>query len=136
MSDIPGDKKGGGPPKKVVAKMSTHGPYAAGLCEACHLRGGGNQLILPVEKLCLNCHDLKTNRKHVHGPVASGGCRVCHDPHGSGKAYLLVSDPTTFCFFCHDEAEVKTREVHASATGTQCTDCHDPHSSDSNFMLK
>lgn len=121
----PGDK-----PRNI-----SHGPYAAKLCEACHLRGGG-KLIMPVEELCLNCHDLNIRKKYIHGPVASGGCRVCHEPHGSGRAFLLVAEPTTFCFYCHDEAEVNTREVHASAAGTQCTVCHNPHSSDNNFMLK
>ena len=111
------------------------GPYAAQLCEACHDPGGG-KLVRPVEVLCLYCHDLNIRKKHVHGPVASGGCRVCHEPHGSGSAFLLVSESTTFCFYCHDEAEVGSREVHRTAKGVQCTDCHDPHSSDSDFLLK
>jgi predicted CXXCH cytochrome family protein len=117
-------------------RPTTHGPYAAKMCDACHQRGGSNKLILPVEELCQNCHDLNIQRKHIHGPVASGGCRVCHEPHGSGRAYLLVSEPTTFCFYCHDEAEVGSREVHQASAGTQCTECHDPHSSDGDFMLK
>ena len=113
----------------------SHGPYAAQLCEACHEQGGG-KLHLPVEELCLYCHDLNIRKKHIHGPVASGGCRVCHDPHGSGKAFLLVSESTIFCFTCHDEAEVGAREVHRTAKDAQCTDCHDPHSSDYDFILK
>jgi len=113
----------------------THGPYDAKLCEACHLRGGG-KLVLPVEQLCLYCHELNIRKKHVHGPVASGGCRVCHLPHGSGHAFLLVSEPTTFCFYCHDKAAVDAEEVHRTARGTQCTQCHDPHSADSEYLLK
>src|SRR5512133_3101144 len=51
----PGDAK-----QESVSKPrpSTHGPYAARLCDACHQRGGSNKLILPVEALCLNCHEL------------------------------------------------------------------------------
>ncbi len=115
--------------------VKSHGPYAAKMCEACHRKGGG-QLIMPVERLCLNCHDLNIHKKHIHGPVASGGCIVCHNPHGSGKAYLLVAEPTTFCFYCHDKADVSSREVHKDAAGTQCTECHNPHASDNDYMLQ
>jgi predicted CXXCH cytochrome family protein len=125
-------------PKEDVLKVrpSTHGPYAARLCEACHLRGGSNKLILPVEVLCLNCHELNIKKRKIHGPLASGGCRVCHEPHGSGKPFLLVADPTTFCFYCHDEAEVGSREAHKKSGGAECTVCHDAHSSNNDFMLK
>lgn len=119
----------------VAARFGYHGPYAARMCEACHQRGG-NKLIMPVESLCLHCHVLNIQKRHIHGPLASGGCRVCHEPHGSGKPYLLVSEPSKFCFHCHDEVEVNTREVHKSSVGTECTVCHNPHGSDSEFLLK
>jgi len=136
-AEAPARRRSAAPPPEAAGRQHfrAHGPYAAQLCEACHYPGGG-KLILPVEELCLYCHDLNIRKKHIHGPVASGGCRVCHDPHGSGKPFLLVADSTTFCFTCHDEAEVGTREVHTSAKGMQCTECHDPHSSDSDFLLK
>jgi predicted CXXCH cytochrome family protein len=136
-AEAPARRRTAAPASATAGKAlyRSHGPYAAQLCEACHYQGGG-KLVMPVEDLCLYCHDLNIRRKHIHGPVASGGCRVCHDPHGSGKAFLLVSDSTTFCFTCHDEAEVGSREVHAGAKGMQCTDCHDPHSSDNDFILK
>jgi predicted CXXCH cytochrome family protein len=127
----------GGRPPEAAAKSPyrSHGPYDAKLCEACHLRGGG-KLVLPVDQLCLYCHELAVGKKHMHGPVASGGCRVCHLPHGSGHAFLLVSEPTAFCFHCHDKAAVGAGDVHRAAPGTQCTQCHDPHSSDSEYLLK
>jgi predicted CXXCH cytochrome family protein len=112
-----------------------HGPYAAKMCEACHRKGGG-ELILPVEKLCQNCHALNLQKRKVHGPVASGGCRICHHPHGSGKAFLLVSEPSEFCFYCHDKTEVSSRDTHKAAGDMSCTDCHNPHSSDNDYMLK
>jgi len=113
----------------------SHGPYAAKLCEACH-RGDDNSLLLPVEDLCLNCHVLNIKKKHIHGPVASGGCRACHHPHGSGKPFLLSSEPTTFCLTCHARAAVANQEVHRSAQGTQCTECHDPHGSDNDHLMR
>jgi predicted CXXCH cytochrome family protein len=116
-------------------QVRNHGPYAAKLCEACHRQGGGD-LILPVEELCLNCHTLDLRKRKVHGPAATGGCRICHHPHGSGKAFLLVSEPAEFCFYCHDKAEVSSRETHKAAGDLSCTDCHDPHSSENDYMLK
>jgi predicted CXXCH cytochrome family protein len=113
-----------------------HGPYAAKMCSACHRQDGSNQLILPVEKLCLNCHNLNIRTRKIHGPVASGGCRVCHDPHGTGKPFMLVAEPSKFCFHCHDPAEVGSHEVHKSLGGAECTDCHNPHGSDNDFLLK
>ncbi len=115
--------------------VRNHGPYAARMCDACH-RADGVGLRMPVEDLCLNCHVLNTNKKHVHGPVASGGCRACHDPHGSGKPFLLAADPTTFCFTCHDRKEIESRDVHQAAAGTQCTECHNPHGSDNDYLLR
>jgi predicted CXXCH cytochrome family protein len=131
--------KGPGSSQKDAAgkpRPSSHGPYAARLCDACHQRVGSNKLILPVEALCLNCHELNIQKKHIHGPLASGGCRVCHEPHGSGKPLLLVAEPNKFCFYCHDETEVGTRAAHKESGGVECTVCHDAHSSNSEFLLK
>jgi predicted CXXCH cytochrome family protein len=117
-----------------VSQFRQHGPYAAKLCEACH-RSGGGDLIMPVEELCINCHGLDLRKKNVHGPVATGSCRICHDPHGTGKAYLLISEPTDFCFYCHDRKEVSSHEAHKAAAGISCTDCHNPHASDNAYLL-
>lgn len=119
---------------ETSTNYKSHGPYAAKLCNACHLRGGG-QLIMPVEDLCLNCHNLNIRKMHIHGPVASGGCIICHNPHGSGRPFLLVDEPRTFCFYCHDAVEVGSREVHKDSADTQCTECHNPHASDNDFLL-
>jgi len=111
-----------------------HGPYAAKLCVGCHQRGT-NALILPIEKLCFNCHVIPTDKKHIHGPVASGGCKICHDPHGSSFPFLLASEPVKFCFYCHNEKDVARNEAHAGITGG-CTQCHDAHKSDNKYLLK
>jgi len=118
-----------------MSQLKQHGPFAAKLCEACHRTGGGD-LIMPVEELCVNCHFLDIQKRKVHGPVATGSCRNCHDPHGTGKAFLLISEPSEFCFFCHDRKEVSSRETHKAATGMSCTDCHNPHSSENDYLLK
>lgn len=139
----PGEQMTMGPGGRTMAERveraaagNKHGPYAAKMCSACHHQDGSNQLILPVEQLCLNCHDLNIKKRKIHGPVASGGCRVCHDPHGTGKPFLLVAEPSQFCFTCHDAAEVGSRKVHQDAIGVECTNCHNPHGSDKDFLLK
>jgi len=128
-------KRGTAAAEAAAHQVRSHGPYAARMCDACH-KADGVGLIMPVENLCQNCHVLNLGKKHVHGPVASGGCRACHDPHGSGKPFLLASDPTTFCFTCHDRKEIESREVHQAAAGTQCTECHNPHGSDNDYLLR
>ncbi len=118
--------------KKPTYKM--HGPYAAKLCSACH-QPGTNMLILPVEKLCMNCHVLQLDKKFVHGPVAAGGCKVCHDPHGSSYRYLLVAEAREFCLRCHSEKDIAKNKAHDGVTA-DCTDCHDAHTSNRRYMLK
>jgi len=120
----------------VVVKDTNlgHGPFEARLCYACH-DPNTNRLIMPVEKLCFNCHELNIKKKFTHGPVAAGGCRVCHEPHGSGRPYLLVSESKTFCFHCHNEARISSTDVHRGID-TLCTTCHDAHSADNRFFLK
>ena len=132
VANAPG-KKGG---KQAIPKprLVNHGPYEAKLCNACHQRAT-NALVLPVEELCFKCHTIDIKKKHLHGPVAAGGCRICHDPHGTGRPYLLVSEPKKFCYYCHDEKSVAANEVHKGVEA-ECIECHDAHSSDNPFLLK
>jgi predicted CXXCH cytochrome family protein len=116
------------------SKYKEHGPYAARMCEGCHLRAT-NALVLPIERLCFKCHTINVSRKYIHGPLASGGCKICHEPHGSSYPFLLVSEAKNFCVHCHDKAAIEKNEVHAG-TEMQCTDCHDAHSSDYKYLLK
>lgn len=131
-ADAAGRKREGGHQTEV--ERYEHSPFAARQCESCHVRGSNN-LVMPAERLCFNCHSVDLSKKYVHGPVAAGGCTVCHNPHGSGKRFLLVSDPRDFCLYCHDKAAVFAREVHEGVS-EQCTACHDAHSSDNEFLLK
>ncbi len=121
--------------KKEPFKFRTHGPYAAGLCGACHIQTGSNELIMPVEKLCQNCHVLNLNKKKVHGPVVAGGCKICHDPHGSPYRYFLVSESRDFCFYCHARKDIEKREVH-KGSDVECTNCHNAHAADNKYLLR
>ena len=120
--------------QKQTTKYLGHGPFEAKMCNACHVKGS-NALVKPIQELCLMCHQLDIKKKYVHGPVAVGGCRVCHDPHGSGRAYLLVSQSQGFCFYCHNEQSVSRNPVHQGVTGS-CTLCHDAHGSNEKYLLK
>lgn len=112
-----------------------HGPYGARLCSACHLSTASNSFVVPKEKLCQNCHDFPLDKAHLHGPVAAGGCISCHDPHGSAHPSLLVADPATFCYRCHEQQDVASLPAHKETTKA-CTECHDPHQSDREHLLR
>lgn len=120
--------------KPAAATYKMHGPYAARLCSACHQRGT-NVLVLPIDRLCFNCHLLQFDKKYVHGPVAAGGCKLCHDPHGSSFPYLLVSESRSFCFKCHSEKDIAKNKAHNGVTA-QCTVCHDAHTSNKVYLLR
>jgi predicted CXXCH cytochrome family protein len=126
--------KAGNDAENKAGRYTEHGPYAAKLCEGCHMRQT-NKLILPMEDLCLNCHALDTSTKNMHGPLAAGGCVVCHNPHGSGNEYLLVSKAKDFCLYCHQQEDILKKEVH-KAGENGCTTCHDAHGSDNDYLLR
>jgi predicted CXXCH cytochrome family protein len=109
-----------GPDGEHVPRASKHGPYEAKMCAACH-DPNTNALLLPRDKLCFKCHEVRTGRRQ-HGPFASGGCLVCHDPHRSSSQYLLVAPAKEFCMYCHDSKEIYSRKVH-------------PHGSDNEYFL-
>ena len=121
--------------QKMAKKYGEHGPFAAKLCEGCHVRGATNRLIMPVEELCSHCHVFKTDKKNVHGPIDGGGCIVCHAPHGSNYQFLLVSEPKDFCLYCHNKDDVLKSAVH-NGIELECTTCHDAHMSDNAFLLR
>lgn len=116
-------------------RFREHGPYGARLCNACHESTASNTYVVPKERLCANCHDLQLDREYLHGPVAGGGCTECHDPHSSNWRHLLVSDPATFCYRCHDKEEVAALSVHDDPA-EPCTGCHDPHQGDNPMLLR
>lgn len=119
---------------------TTHGPYAARLCQECHAGKGEN----PVEgagaarlrfvrrELCLHCHEgtllafaPPNQGARRHGPVAAGMCLACHLPHRSREKVLLRSAPEALCERCHRLADLGGR--HPVVRPADCIDCHDPH---------
>ncbi len=96
------------PPKKVNAscfrchqkfrqafdhKKYKHEPVVAGRCNRCHNPHSSDQLFfvrLPVNRLCVTCHESKAAREPQGNCAASGqgSCTGCHDPHASQAAYF------------------------------------------------
>jgi predicted CXXCH cytochrome family protein len=118
---------------------STHGPYAARLCQACHLeRGEGFSGVAAVarlrhspEILCRRCHrgtllgEVADANPALHGPVAAGLCLACHFPHRSREPFLLRSPRERICGGCHRSATLLGD--HPAAPEGKCLECHDPH---------
>lgn len=112
---------------------NVHGALSEGSCTVCHdphasdLSGlmratEGN---LPA---CILCHTGFAETMagdNIHDPVAKANCAVCHEPHSSDRPSLLVSDESSLCESCHDNALSKHKMPGASDFG--CGDCHDPH---------
>ncbi len=113
---------------------STHGPYGARMCSACH-DPFTNQLLERKTQLCLKCHTFPPVRRE-HGPFAAGDCLACHDPHRASNPFLLVGSAKDFCLNCHDAKEVFSRKAHQGNKNVSCTVCHTPHGSNSDFFLK
>ncbi len=119
---------------------STHGPFAAQLCAACHLvaQGGrvamassGSLLRLAPTELCRHCHGdrlLATPARKagsgLHGPVAAGLCLACHLPHRSRRPSLLRSPAAEVCGGCHLTSSLLPDHP---GEGRACLECHDPH---------
>ena len=124
----------GGIKDQVRPTYREHGPFASKSCKACH-NVSTNELVMPIDKLCLYCHVILTDKRLLHGPVAAGGCRICHDPHGSSYPFLLVSEPKKFCLYCHNKVDIEKNEAH-KGVDADCTECHDAHASNNDYLLK
>lgn len=155
------------PPDSLRAAVSFvfHEPYAAGECVSCHNMPGGagergsggampalpigqasgsSWLVLPIEELCIGCHDdksaeyAKANGLKIHGPVDAGECTACHHPHRSRYRNLMLTERARdLCFQCHEESLPEGFGGHPElADAEDCTDCHNPHLSSEDFFLK
>jgi predicted CXXCH cytochrome family protein len=103
-----------------------HGPIDAGMCELCHdPHGSGTiaQLKMPINKLCLSCHEQIGAEAHVNrssygeGHPLSGkpdisskgkgrelSCVSCHEPHGGEFRYYFQAGKENrmdLCQYCH-----------------------------------
>ena len=104
-----------------------HGPIDAGMCEICHDPHGSPypaQLRMPVNDLCLSCHDKIANDIHaVRTPTGKGhplkgkedlsalrkgkefSCVSCHKPHAGDVRYYYQSneeEKMRLCQICHN----------------------------------
>jgi predicted CXXCH cytochrome family protein len=123
-------------------------------------------LVASREKLCLNCHDVRTaslQRAHQGFPLTGVDCASCHNPHGSNQPNLvrnnthktfgacarchqatgakpktLLATSPALCFRCHGDkkAEVSAKTGVHAAAQGDCTDCHTPHVSDEKGLVK
>lgn len=147
--------------KKTVPKTAifSHTPYADGQCDQCHRtsgfllfgrrkptgkfrKGGGmpGKLIMPVEELCIHCHEYRSFDKAdsdglwLHTPAAEGECSECHDPHQSENPNILIEAPDKICSQCHDEDFDTDIADHRKME--ECLNCHTPHLGRNSGMLK
>jgi predicted CXXCH cytochrome family protein len=113
---------------------------------------------------CGTCHDAAASTfQAAHGGIPAGktGCTTCHDPHGSGKAGLLLafshkpyedksceachgiaggldSQPPALCVKCHDKhaGDASLPVPHAALSeGRACLNCHSPHAGKTKSLL-
>jgi predicted CXXCH cytochrome family protein len=144
----------------VIKKFTgdwAHGPFAARLCEDCHIMstfgsfGNGHSLaypkstirpgkfVMPIAKLCVSCHSSKSAALvqaaglRLHGPVAHN-CTYCHSPHHTNERYMLKARPNKLCVQCHAPGFIFTTALHAGKTN--CLKCHNPHTGRNAKMLR
>ncbi|MBN2433018.1 MAG: hypothetical protein JXQ27_16220 [Acidobacteria bacterium] len=136
----PTDQAGTADPASLRPTGSVHQPYADRECNSCHGTRLSNQLILPPDQLCQECHDpAEFSAPWLHGPVAGGGCSSCHLPHRSEKAHLLRNGGDNFCLDCHDPRQGlmdPDSPAHRQPNGYDCLDCHTAHGGATRFLLK
>ncbi len=122
---------------EVRRVVYSHPPYRENRCGSCHNKEDGQVHRSPEEGLCLTCHaELVRTPKFLHGPVAANACAFCHHHHASTYPKLLLDDPLTICFGCHEEDDLTTGAHHANRDTQPCLLCHDPHGGGERFFLK
>ncbi len=119
-----------------------HAPYEEKMCTECHLLEGTGafgksvRLRVPMNELCMECHDdmsideLRNTYDWIHGPVAAGACTGCHSPHTALYPALLLAEPgRPLCIRCHDENRLAEQEIHEDSQ-MNCLTCHAAHGAD------
>lgn len=112
--------------KQFKEMKMRHGPIDAGMCELCHDPHGSAtiaQLKMPINKLCLSCHEQIGVGVHVNRSTYGAGhplsgkrdispkgqgrelsCVSCHDPHGGNFRYYFqggMEGRMELCQYCH-----------------------------------
>lgn len=107
--------------KQRLLRKSSHGPYTAGLCSACHPKPVDGKVGLTaatVDSLCYKCHTqfkaemTDAGSRHKLLSQSDRSCIECHDPHAANLAYVLKQPGLDLCLGCH----VATPELIAQQT--------------------
>ena len=136
-----------------------HGPYAAGLCSACHPKPVDGKVGLTaadVDSLCYSCHaNFKAEMagagsRHKLLDKSRQACMECHDPHAANQEYHLKKPAQELCLGCHVEHPEKAAKAGKPSPEHELSDveylklsskqvhepakkscllCHDPHAS-------
>ena len=112
--------------KENLVKKDDHLPYVHDIiprrgCVICHDPHASDNLFvlkMPINKLCVSCHNKMddigqghpverhpvTRPKERRRPGRELSCTSCHDPHGSPHEYMLIEDPMEgqLCRVCHN----------------------------------
>jgi len=123
----------------------SHAPFESGDCSICHVNKdpkNPGKLTMPVEELCLGCHDqiadLVKGHSAKHKP-AQENCVYCHNAHNAPEKKLLKQKPPALCYGCHDKIQAeatKGKVKHDALTmGEGCANCHNAHGSDVEHLL-
>jgi len=114
--------------KELKGFKFLHGPVAAEMCEICHDSHGSDnpaQLVMPINKLCLSCHEQIATSVHVTALSSGAGhplsgmsdpsergrgrelsCVSCHNPHGGKARYYFITGSDNrmeLCQSCHNK---------------------------------
>jgi predicted CXXCH cytochrome family protein len=91
---------------------------------------------VPLEKnadaaTCLQCHEDKSQGKHVHSAIAMG-CTACHEvkTENDTTTITFVAPKNELCFTCHANEAKPEDSKHGPWERGECVFCHDPHTSD------
>ncbi len=97
-------------PVPAGEERTSHAPYSAGDCSACHARRAALEgespegaarpgpALEPVNRQCVLCHEELFRSPPVRHPTAQAFCVTCHNPHNSrGRSLLLDEDSTRPC---------------------------------------
>jgi predicted CXXCH cytochrome family protein len=96
----------------AVSSIYVHAPSALQTCLRCHkphLSAEAGLIVQPLQTLCAECHDYKTdsfNKAHIYIDAAVMDCNKCHDPHTS-KGPKFFKDT-----------------VHKPFNAESCGECH------------
>jgi predicted CXXCH cytochrome family protein len=112
--------------------VSTHKPFAAGKCDACHAPMNADEVAsvqtVIDSSVCMKCHEPELRRHAVmHAPVVAGACLFCHSPHNSTQPHLLVAAAPAVCTQCHDRSLLGANPPEHLSENSACLDCHVGH---------